>query len=268
MTAPQGITPGAGMGAGAHLTPARIAVLLGGPTVLALASWIYLGMMIGDMSIIPGMKAMMMPGMMFTPAPLAGLFLMWAVMMAAMMLPTAAPMIMAYARMQALDRARGAGWQPVWMFSGGYVVAWAGFSLAATLLQAGLTHLALMSPMMMKAGSGPLAGTILIAAGLYQFTPLKQACLSLCRTPLHFLMTEWRAGKIGALHMGWRHGLFCIGCCWALMALLFVTGVMNTAWIIAITLYVLIEKTVPRGKAFSRLAGAALTATGLWVLTG
>lgn len=251
--------------AGGHVTPARLAVLLGAPIALALMSWIYLGLMIGDMSIIPGM-ALMMPGQMFLPVPLFGLFLMWAVMMAAMMLPTAAPMIMAYARMQAADRSRGASWMPVLMFSGGYVVAWAGFSLAAALLQASLIHLAFMSPMMMKAGSGPIAGGILIVAGLYQFTPLKQTCLRLCRTPISFLMTQWREGNLGAMQMGWRHGLFCIGCCWALMGLLFVGGVMNTAWIITITLYVLVEKIVPGSERFSKLTSFALIAAGFWML--
>ncbi|MGJ8570166.1 MAG: DUF2182 domain-containing protein [Hoeflea sp.] len=250
-----------------HLSPARLAGLLGGPVALALVSWVYLGMMIGDMSIIPGMAQMMMPGQMFSHAPLFGLFLMWAVMMAAMMLPTAAPMITAYARMQAGDRKRGAGFIPVFMFSGGYVLAWAAFSLAAALLQAGLTHLALMSSMMMNAGPGPLAGGILIMAGLYQFTPLKQACLSLCRTPLSFLMTEWRDGALGALQMGWRHGLFCIGCCWALMGLLFVGGVMNTGWIIAITLYVLIEKTVPGSEWLTKLTGLGMIGAGGWLMT-
>ena len=144
--------------AGVHITSARLGVLLGGPVALAVASWIYLGLMIGDMSMIPGMAAMMMPGNTFAAMPLFGLFLMWAVMMAAMMLPTAAPMIIAYARMHAVDRARGAGWQPVLLFAAGYVLAWAGFSLAAAVFQAGLTHMALMSPMMMKAGSGPRPG--------------------------------------------------------------------------------------------------------------
>ncbi|MDF1607382.1 DUF2182 domain-containing protein [Hoeflea sp. YIM 152468] len=259
----RGISIGRG---GANLSPARLALGLGGPVTLALASWVYLALMIGDMSLVPGMAAMMMPGQMFMPVPLLGLCLMWAVMMAAMMLPTAMPMIMAYARMQALDRSRGAGWMPIWMFSGGYVLAWAAFSVAAAVFQAGLTHLALMSPMMMKAGSGPLAGGILIVAGVYQFTPLKQACLKLCRTPLSFLMTEWRQGNSGALAMGWRHGLFCIGCCWALMGVLFVAGVMNTAWIIAIALYVLIEKTVPGSEGLTKLTGLAMIAAGAWLI--
>lgn len=253
--------------AGVQITPARLATLLGAPLALALVSWIYLGLMIGDMSMIPGMAAMMTdPSNMFMPVPLFGLLLMWAVMMAAMMLPTAAPMIIAYARMQAADRAHGAGWMPVLVFAGGYVVAWAVFSLAAAVLQAGLTNLALMSPMMMKVASGPLAGSILLIAGTYQFTPLKQTCLRLCRTPMSFLMTRWRDGNFGALQMGWRHGLFCVGCCWALMGLLFVTGVMNTAWIIAITLYVLIEKIVPGSEMFSKMTGLAMVSAGVWVI--
>ena len=254
--------------AGVSFTPARLALLLGAPVALALVSWIYLGLMIGDMALIPGMGQMMMPGRMFSPAPLFGLFLMWAVMMAAMMLPTALPMIVAYARMQAADRAGGAGWQPVFAFAGGYVLTWTGFSLVAALVQAGLTHLAFMSPMMMQAASGRLTGGILILAGAYQFTPLKQSCLRQCRTPLSFLMTEWRQGTWGALGMGWRHGLYCVGCCWALMALLFVGGVMNPAWIIAITAYVLIEKTLPGGGTLTKLTGLGMIGAGLWVMAG
>ncbi|MBV1904021.1 MAG: DUF2182 domain-containing protein [Marinosulfonomonas sp.] len=255
-----------GSGAVSRVSPARLAVLLGGPVAIALAAWIYLAVMIGDMSTIPGMSSMMMNPQMSDPLQLFGLFLMWAVMMAAMMLPTAAPMIFSYARMQARDRAQGKGWLPVIMFSGGYVVAWAGFSLVAALLQGGLTNLALLSPMMMKVVPGPLAGSVLIVAGIYQFTPLKQACLGKCRSPLNFLLTQWREGKWGALTMGWRHGLFCVGCCWALMGLLFVAGVMNTVWIVAITLYVLIEKIVPNAQVLSKLAGAGLVGLGLWLI--
>lgn len=251
-------------GTTAHMTPARLALLLGGPVAVAAASWIYLALMITDMSAIPGMSAMMMSPQMFTPMQFFGLFLMWAVMMSAMMLPTAAPMIGAYARMQGADRARGAGWLPVFAFSGGYVLAWAGFSLVAAGLQAGLTNLAVMSPMMMKAAT-PLGGGILVIAGLYQFSPIKHACLRQCRTPISFLMTQWRDGEWGALTMGWRHGLFCVGCCWALMGLLFVVGVMNTAWIIAITVYVLVEKIVPSSEILAKFVGVTMVGLGLLI---
>lgn len=258
--------PGDVLTGGARLRsdPARLALLLAGPAAVALASWAYLALMIGDMSAIPGMAAMMMSPQMFSPVQFTGLFAMWAIMMAAMMLPTAVPMILAYARMQAADRGRDEGWLPVAAFSGGYVLAWTGFSLAATVLQAGFTTLALMSPMMMKA-TAPLGGGILVAAGLYQFSPLKQACLNQCRTPVSFLMTRWRDGVRGGLRMGAEHGLLCIGCCWALMGLLFVGGVMNAAWIVAITGYVLIEKILPKSEVFSKVSGAAMIGFGFWI---
>lgn len=251
--------------AAARMTTARLALLLGGPVAVAVVSWIYLGVMIGDMSKVPGMSAMMIAPLVFSPMQLIGLCAMWVVMMAAMMLPTAVPMIMAFARMQGVDRAQGAGWLPVFVFAGGYVLAWAGFSLAAAGLQVGLTNLAMMSPMMMKA-TGPLGGAILLVAGLYQFSSVKHACLRKCRTPISFLMTQWRDGRWGALGMGWRHGLFCVGCCWALMGLLFVVGVMNAAWIIAIMIYVLVEKIVPGGEMLSKITGAVMVGMGLWTI--
>ena len=247
----------------ASVTPARLALLLAGPAAVAVAAWVYLSVMMGDMSTMPGMSAIMMR--VFSPMQVIGLFVMWAVMMAAMMLPTAVPMIAAYARMQGADRAKGVGWLPVFAFSGGYVVAWAAFSLVAAGLQAWLTNLAMMSPMMMQA-AGPLGGAILVGAGLYQFSPLKQACLHQCRTPISFLMTQWREHSWGAFRMGLTHGLFCIGCCWALMGLLFVVGVMNAAWIIAITIFVLIEKAVPAGDVISKVAGAGMIGAGVWIM--
>jgi predicted metal-binding membrane protein len=251
---------------GETISPVRLALILVGPVAIAVAAWIYLAIMIGDMAAIPGMSTMMMAPQMFTHVQLFGLFLMWAVMMAAMMLPTALPMVLAFARMQSADRNQGAGWMPVILFSSGYAVAWAGFSLAAALLQAGLTNHALVSPMMMKTTSASLAGGILILAGAYQFTSLKQSCLKQCRSPISFLMTQWRSGNRGALLMGTMHGVFCVGCCWALMGLLFVAGVMNTVWIIIISLYVLVEKTVPSGERLSKLLGAVMLGMGLWFI--
>ncbi len=256
----------ASRGGSPRLPLLHVALLLSGPVGLALAAWIYLGLMIDDMSLVPGMKALMMHPDPFSPAQLVGLFLMWAVMMAAMMLPTATTMIATYARMQARDRALGAGWGPVLGFAAGYVLAWSAFSLGATLVQAWLTDLSLMSPMSMKTVSGPVTGAVLIAAGLYQVTPFKQACLSQCRSPIGFLMTEWRDGRLGALRMGVNHGLFCVGCCWALMGLLLVAGVMTPVWIIAITAYVLAEKTMPGMERATKITGALLIGGGLWFL--
>jgi predicted metal-binding membrane protein len=151
-------------------------------------------------------------------------------------------------------------------FAAGYILAWCGFSVGATLLQWGLAEAALLSPMMVSA-SPWLGGAILIVAGVYQWTPLKYACLRQCRSPLAFLMEHWQPGMPGALRLGLRHGLYCVGCCWALMLLLFVGGVMSLLWIGAITAFVLMEKLAPYRAQGGRLSGLALVLAGAWVLT-
>jgi predicted metal-binding membrane protein len=186
---------------------------------------------------------------------------MWPVMMVAMMLPGAAPMILLYALVARKQGERGASVAPAGVFAAGYLAVWSAFSLAATGLQWGLEQAALLSPMM--AGAGPLlGGALLAAAGIYQFTPLKGACLAHCRSPFFMLANGWRPGAAGALRMGFRHGAFCVGCCWVLMALLFVGGVMNLLWVAAIAGFVLIEKLAPFGVATGRLAGALLILAG------
>ncbi|MDA3887338.1 MAG: DUF2182 domain-containing protein [Allgaiera sp.] len=258
-------TAGALPGRPDRLRLARLSLLIAAPALVTLGSWGWLGLMIGDMSRIPGMASMMMAPHLISPGMVLGLFVMWAVMMAAMMLPTAAPMIVAYARMQAGDRATGSGWLPVAAFSAGYVIVWLVFSLGAAGLQAVLTGLALMSPMVMTSAA-PVSGALLIGAGLYQFSPLKQSCLRLCQSPMSFLLTRWQDGPRGALRMGLSHGAYCVGCCWALMGVLFAVGVMNTAWIVAITAYVLAEKVMPRSAVISKALGAGLFGFGLWIL--
>lgn len=232
----------------------RLALLLGAPVLITLGSWIYLGEMIGDMSVVPGI------------AQLPGLFIMWAVMMAAMMMPTALPMLIAYARMRCAEHDRSKVWLSILSFAGGYVAAWSMFSAGAATLQMVLASFALFSPMMMKLGPSSIAGGVLMVAGLYQFLPFKHACLQQCRTPIGFLMTQWIEGHWGAFVMGWRHGLFCVGCCWALMGLLFVVGVMNIFWIVAITVYVLLEKVLPHSKVLTGAAGIALMVSGAWII--
>ena len=187
--------------------------------------------------------------------------LMWAVMMAAMMLPSAAPMILLYGTIARRRELRGDTTIGAGVFGLGYVVVWAAFSLMAVALQFGLDHAALLSPMMSMT-SGLVAGGVLIAAGVYQWTPLKQACLRRCRSPLEFLMTEWREGRRGAFIMGLRHGAYCLGCCWMLMLLLFVGGIMNIVWIGGIAVFVLVEKVAPWGHWIGRVAGAALVVWG------
>lgn len=191
------------------------------------------------------------------------MFLMWAVMMAAMMLPSAAPMLLAFAAVNRRRRESGHPFVPTALFLGGYLLAWGGFSLAATLAQGGLHSAALLSPQMALAGVSPiLGGILLLAAGLFQWTPLKQACLHHCRTPMGFLTADWREGRGGALRMGLQHGGYCLGCCWALMGLLFVLGVMNLLWIFALSALVLAEKALPGGRWLGRLAGVGLLAWG------
>jgi predicted metal-binding membrane protein len=153
---------------------------------------------------------------------------------------------------------------PVWVFLAGYLALWTAFSLAATLAQWGLHRLALISPLMV-ATSPLLGGLVLMAAGVYQCTPLKQACLRHCRTPLHFLLSCWRDGTAGAFLMGLRHGIYCLGCCWLLMMVLFAVGVMNLAWIAALSVLVLVEKLIRRGVWVAKAAGLVLMGWGGWM---
>lgn len=194
------------------------------------------------------------------------IFLMWTVMMVAMMLPSALPTILIFHQAVRNDPKVGSPSWRMFAFVAGYILAWSGFSVAATLLQWGLAEAALLSPMMVSA-SPWLGGGLLIVAGVYQWTPIKHACLRHCRSPLAFLMEHWQPGMPGALRLGLRHGLYCVGCCWALMLLLFVGGVMSLLWIGAITAFVLIEKLAPYGAQGGRLSGLALVIAGVWVLT-
>lgn len=198
-------------------------------------------------------------------ATLLPLFLMWAEMMVAMMIPSAAPMILTFAMVQRKRRDREQPFVPTGVFLLGYLIIWTGFSALAALAQWILHAQALLSPLMVST-SPQLGGLLLIAAGIFQWTPLKNACLSHCRSPLNFLMTDWREGKGGALSMGLKHGAYCTGCCWFLMALLFVAGVMNVWWIAVISVLVLAEKVAPRGLALGKVAGVLLTVWGLWLL--
>lgn len=215
----------------------------------------------GDMGDM-GDAMMPMNAVPWTPAHALLVFLMWVVMMTAMMLPGAAPMILLHSTL-ARRRAEPGAVASVasGLFAFGYLVVWTAFSLVATALQFGLERAALMSPPM-HTTSVALAGTVLIATGIYQWTPLKQTCLRHCRSPLVFVMTHWRPGAAGAWSMGLRHGAYCVGCCWLLMLLLFVGGVMNLAWIAGIALVVLVEKFVPAGHWIGRAVGALLVVWG------
>ncbi len=253
----------------------RVLVLAGVVAVAALA-WAYLFYLAWDMrqDMSQGMSAGSMPGGMnlaltqvraWTGVDFLLMFLMWVVMMTAMMVPTAAPMILTFATINRKRLEQQEPYVPTVVFLLGYLAVWSAFAAAATAAQWGLNSAALLSPMM--ASSSPfLGGGLLLAAGIFQWSPIKYACLSHCRTPLGFIMTEWREGTKGALTMGLRHGAFCLGCCWVLMALLFVLGVMNLLWIAALAGFVLIEKIAPAGRRVSRISGVALIIWGAWMV--
>ena len=239
-------------------------VLAGVAGVVAIA-WAYL--LVGPAG-MPDMSPADMPIMALKPwswLDFILMFLMWAVMMVAMMLPSAAPAVLLYAAISKKIAAQDYPGRATVFFAAGYIAAWSGFSLGATGLQWGLERLALLSPMMVST-SAVFGGVLLVAAGIYQWTPAKDACLIHCRAPLQFLSGHWRSGMAGALRMGLSHGLYCIGCCWAIMGLLFFGGVMNLLWVAAIAVFVLIEKVAPFGRATGRITGVALTSGGIYVL--
>lgn len=235
-------------------------LVLGGLALVVVLSWGYLLAGAGMQHEMGGMLMPMSSGP-WTPGHALVVMLMWVAMMAAMMLPSAAPMVLLHA---AMARQRAGARAPAGLsaaFVLGYLAVWSLFSVAATALQYALERLALLSPMM-QTTSLVLAGAIFIAAGIYQWTALKRVCLQHCRSPFAFVMAHWRDGPRGAFGMGARHGAACLGCCWLLMALLFIGGVMNLGWIAGIAVFVAIEKLAPAGHWLSRAAGALLVAWG------
>jgi predicted metal-binding membrane protein len=235
-------------------------VLLG----VALLAWLWIATMARDMyGPMTGASAWMMT-VHWDAAHLLLLWAMWAVMMIAMMLPTASPLVLLYGAAARRSAPRTAS-QQTYALAAGYVLAWTVFSLAATVLQRVLTSLLLVSPMM-EAANHRVSGVLLLIAGVYQWTPLKQACLRTCQSPLGFLMARWRGGTSGAFRMGLDHGIYCVGCCWALMLLLFAGGVMNMAVIVGLMAWVGFEKLAPYGRIGAQATGALMIAGGLWML--
>lgn len=250
-----------------RLPPRERLTLLAALAAVTALAWLYLFTTAAGWTEIPAMSGMAMAEPMARPWGLADFaltFVMWAVMMVGMMLPSAAPMLTAFARIGRDRATRGRAAVAPAIFAIGYLLVWTGFSAAATLLQWALDQAMLLSPEMASASPWLTAG-ILIAAGLYQISPLKQACLRHCRTPLAFMLTRWHEGAGGALRMGLEHGALCLGCCWALMALLFVAGVMNLLVVAAIAAFVLIEKLAPMGIVVGQWSGAGLVLLGLLI---
>ena len=229
-----------------------------------LACWAWVIAMARDMyGPMTGSSAWMMTAT-WDAAHVLLLWAMWAAMMAGMMLPSAAPLILLYARASRQRTNQPLASSHTYGLTAGYVVVWTLFSLAATFLQRALASSQLLTPMMEPASRGAAAG-LLLAAGLYQLTPLKQACLRSCRTPLAFLSSRWRDGVAGAMRMGIEHGIACLGCCWALMLLLFAGGVMNLAVVAALTVWVAVEKLAPFGEQSARISGALLLVMSGWM---
>lgn len=235
-------------------------VIIGGLAAVVAVSWAYLLWMAHDMTTwsAPG-GAMPAPGVGWT-------LVMWIVMMAAMMLPTAAPMIVMHARFQRGRDSRRSPAQLTGLFALGYGLAWTGYALLATAAQVGLQRSAALHPMTMALTGRTGQAAVLVGAGLFQLSPLKNACLRQCRSPIGFFMTAWREGRSGALAMGVHHGSVCVGCCWALMALLFVVGTMNMLWVAGLTLFVLLEKIGPWQKLVTWATGLSLLGAGVWML--
>ena len=196
------------------------------------------------------------------------MFVMWTVMMVAMMVPSATPMVVMFSNVSRRRRERQQPYVPTGVFLLGYALVWTGFAALATVANWGLHVNSFLSSMMGESTSPILGGGLLVSAGLFQWTRLKYACLTKCRSPLGFIMSEWRDEYIGVLSMGMKHGVYCLICCWALMALLFVLGVMNLLWIAALAGLVLIEKVGPQGHWFSRMTGLGLIGWGALMLSG
>jgi predicted metal-binding membrane protein len=238
-------------------------IVAGGLAGLTALAWLYIIHLSRMMS--PHLvMAMPMPGDMSVPE-LSYLIPMWIIMMVAMMVPSAAPTILLFANVARARKARGIPTASAGVFTFGYLLVWTGYATIAATLQSGLHHRALLSSNMASA-SPWLGGGLLILAGIYQWLPVKGTCLSHCRSPFGIFSQEWREGAGGALVMGLRHGSYCVGCCWALMALLFVAGVMNLLWVAAIAIFVLAEKLGPGGRPLGRLTGALLMVWGIWVI--
>ena len=248
-------------------------IVAGALALIIVLAWVWLLLGAGmemsalEMTRMAGMDGGLMQPAAWTFSYALLMFAMWWVMMLAMMLPSAAPVLLLFARVNRGAKGAGSPLVPTGFFALGYLLVWGGFSAVAVALQWALERVRLLSPML-ETTDRWLGAAILITAGLWQLTPLKAHCLRQCRTPLGFLLNRWQAGRAGAVRMGLEHGAWCLGCCWFLMTLLFFGGVMNLFWIIGLAVYVVLEKTLPVGHWLGRVAGVALIAAGVALAAG
>jgi predicted metal-binding membrane protein len=240
----------------------RVAIWLALAAVTAL-SWLYV---YRQMGVMEGMADIAMPAV-FVPWNAADFALnmaIWWAMMPGMMLPSAAPMILTFAAINRQKRQRNQPFVPTMVFMSGYLIAWGLFGTFATLADWSFERAALISPMTGRLI--PVVGAIVvIAAGIYQLTPLKSVCLTHCRSPFDFVLNHWRHGTAGALRMGLEHGLYCLGCCWFLMVLLFAAGIMSLLWMAAIAVFIFVEKLLPGGEWIARISGVAMIGFGVYL---
>ena len=240
--------------------------------IITCVSWMYLFNLSGDMDEMSSLESTTglsraMPNMVpWGFSDWISMFVMWFVMMVGMMVPTASPMILMFSTVNQRKKEQNQPFVATAIFLSGYVLVWLGFSIGATATNWILHSNTLLSGIMGESTNNLFGGVLLISAGVFQWTPIKKACLNNCRTPMGFLMTEWKNGFYGALKMGLNHGIYCLGCCWLLMALLFVLGVMNLLWIAVLTTIVLFEKVAPKGNWVSRLTGIGFAVWGVMLL--
>jgi predicted metal-binding membrane protein len=231
--------------------------------VVTALSWLYVYRQMGPME---GMADIAMPAV-YVPWSAADFALnlaIWWAMMPGMMLPSAAPMILTFATINRRKRERGQPFVSAIVFTSGYLIAWGAFGIFATAVDWGLERVALISPMTGRLI--PILGAVIVAAtGLYQLTPLKSVCLTHCRSPFDFVLNHWRDGRTGSVRMGLEHGLYCLGCCWFLMTLLFAAGIMSLLWMAVITVFVLVEKLFPSGDWIARVSGIAMLGFAIYL---
>jgi predicted metal-binding membrane protein len=244
-------------------------IVIVGLLLVTIAAWTWILVGAGtDMYAFESMSDMAMSAMApaaWTISYAALMFSMWWIMMIAMMLPSAATVLLLFARISRNKKFGDRAYVPTGIFAGGYLVAWGAFSALAVGLQWELEQLGLLSPMMVTT-SYWLGGAILLAAGLWQLTPIKSICLRHCRSPMGFLVLSWRPGRQGAFRMGLEHGSYCLGCCWFLMGLLFFGGIMNLFWIAGLAVFILLEKTIPFGSWIGRIVGFGVVTWGVVML--
>lgn len=260
------VTPASPTAVEALLRNERL-VFLAGPLVMAVLAWTWLVLaaldMYGSMS---GLSAWMMDAR-WDIRYFSLIFVMWTAMMAAMMLPSLAPALLLYGGICRTDISGGSAPLRVYVFAGGYLGAWAVFSAAATFVQSQLSRSGALN-MMMELSNERASAVILVLAGAYQWTSFKQGCLSRCRSPAGFISENWRRGTAGAARLGFDYGLYCLGCCWALMLVLFVCGVMHIGYIVALSVLVLVEKSTPWGVKAARVCGALMIGLGVSIAVG